>query len=293
MNLLEKFPEITRANEPLAPYTWLKIGGPAQYFAEPRSVEELTEVVAFCNENAVKWHIIGAGSNLLVLDNGVSGAVISLNSPAFGGVTVEGVTAHAGAGTLLSHLVTRTVAAGLSGFETLAGVPGTIGGAIFGNAGGRAGEISQYLKSLTILNASGEQEVRTANDIDFSYRSSGLDGCIVLSAGFELIEDEPEEITRRLRKIWIMKKTTQPLTFQSAGCIFKNPRGLSAGALIEQAGLKGTRVGDCEVSDRHANFIITHENATSDDLMRLIDLVRSKVLSAHGVELELEIQIWT
>ncbi|MCA8983003.1 MAG: UDP-N-acetylmuramate dehydrogenase [Planctomycetaceae bacterium] len=292
MNCLDKFADITRRDESLAPYTWLKLGGPAQYLIEPRTQEELAEVVQCCQQNEIALHVLGDGSNLLVRDEGVSGVVLRLVSGEFSRVTIEGTRVTAGAGALLSHVVSRTVAAGLTGLEELAGIPGTIGGAIVGNAGGRGGELGSKVESIQVVTHRGVIETIPADLIGFEYRNSHIDAPVVISATLQLEEGDAEEITRRLRKTWIMKKASQPLSSQSAGCVFKNPRGLSAGALIEQAGLKGTRVGDCEVSDIHANFIITHENTTSHDVLRLIDLVRSKVADHHGVELELEVKVW-
>ncbi len=174
----------------------------------------------------------------------------------------------------------------------MVGIPGTIGGALRGNAGGRSGDIGQCVSSVTVLTARGERFVRSEDELSFAYRSSSINELAILEAEFALQSDDPDEITRRMRKIWIMKKATQPLASQSAGCIFRNPRGLSAGALIEQAGLMGTRVGGAEISDRHANFIVTHPEATSDDVLRLIDLTQSKVAEQLGIDLALEIEIW-
>jgi UDP-N-acetylmuramate dehydrogenase len=290
--LHERFSRITRPDEPLAPYTWLKIGGPAQYLVEPASRDELLDVVRFCHEQELPLRVLGGGSNVLVRDEGVSGAVIRLTGDAFAEIAVAGTTVRSGAGALLSHLISRSVQAGLAGLEVLTGIPGTVGGALRGNAGGRAGDIGQFVSGVTVLTATGETFTRTEDELSFAYRESSIIELAVLEATFELSADDPEEITRRMRKLWIMKKASQPLSSQSAGCIFKNPRGLSAGTLIEQAGLKGTRIGAAEISDRHANFIVTHEAATSGDVLRLIDLARSKVAEQFGVELELEIQVW-
>ncbi len=292
MSCLDSFAEITRRDEPLAPYTWLKLGGPAQYLIEPRHVEELAQVVKCAHETGTSLHILGDGSNLLIRDEGISGIVIRLVSGDFSKIDVTGDRVTAGAGGLLSHVISRSVAAGLTGLESLAGVPGTIGGAIIGNVGGKSGEVGALVESIDVMTNSGEIETIPAELLGFGYRKSNINAAVVLSAALKLREGDPQEITKRLRKMWIMKKASQPLSSQSAGCIFKNPQGLSAGALIDQAGLKGTRIGDCEVSEMHANFIITHENATSADLLRLIDLIRSKVQDYHGIELELEIKIW-
>jgi UDP-N-acetylmuramate dehydrogenase len=292
MSSLDDFREITRTDEPLAPYTWLKIGGPAQYFMEPRTVEELVAVVSACHAEQIPVRLLGSGSNLLIRDEGVSGVVIRLTGDEFSFIEVEGTTVCSGAAALLSQLVSSSVREGLSGLETLAGIPGTVGGALHGNSGGSSGDIGQFVHSVTVLTAKGEQFTRTDDELTFGYRLSSINELAVLSAVFHVQQDDPDEIVRRMRKQWIIKKATQPLTFQSAGCIFKNPRGLSAGALIEQSGLKATRRGAAEISDRHTNFIVTHEGATFEDVFSLIDLTRTKVAEQFGADLELEIEIW-
>jgi UDP-N-acetylmuramate dehydrogenase len=292
MSLLEQFSEIIQADEPLAPLTWMKTGGVAQYIVTPRSQDELQKVVVWCHENETPIHVLGGGSNVLVSDDGVSGVVLRLTDSAFGNVEIDGTTVRVGATALLSHAISETVTAGLAGLETLVGIPGTIGGALKGNAGGKSGDIGQFVSAVTVLTAKGEKFTRREDELSFSYRQSSINELVILEGEFQLQEDSAEEITRRMKKLWIMKKATQPLASQSAGCIFRNPRGLSSGALIEQAGLKGTRVGGAEVSNRHANFVITHPEATSSDVLRLIDLIQSKVSEQFGVELELEIQVW-
>lgn len=292
MSLLEQFSEITEVDQPLAPLTWMKTGGVAQYVVTPRNRDELREVVTWCHENETHIHVLGGGSNVLVRDDGVSGVVLRLADSAFGNVEVDGTTVRAGATALLSHVISESVMAGLAGLESLVGIPGTIGGALRGNAGGKNGDIGQFVSAVTVLTAKGEQFTRREDELSFTYRSSSLNELVILEGEFQLHEDSVDEITRRMKKLWIMKKATQPLASQSAGCIFRNPRGLSSGALIEQAGLKGTRVGGAEVSDRHANFIVTYPEATSADVLRLIDLIQSKVSEQFGVELELEIQVW-
>lgn len=276
----------------MAPYTWLKLGGPAQFFLTPRDPEELVRVLKSCHAQQIPVRVLGSGSNLLVRDEGVSGAVLRLESPRFSDIKVADRMVRAGAGALLSHVVTETVRAGLAGLENLAGIPGTIGGAVLGNAGGRYGDLGQFIRSVTVVNYQGDRQNRRLDELSFAYRQSNVDDAVVLDVELELRPDDPEEIAKRLRKIWVLKKSSQPLGSQSAGCIFKNPRGLSAGSLIEQAGLKGTKIGGAEISDRHANFIVTQEGATSVEVMRLIDLIRSKVTEQFGVHLESEIKIW-
>ncbi|MGE0374427.1 MAG: UDP-N-acetylmuramate dehydrogenase [Planctomycetaceae bacterium] len=292
MATLDHAEQIVRRDEPLAPYTWLKVGGPAQFLISPRSIEELEQAVKWCASEYMPVRLLGGGSNLLIRDEGVPGAVIRLDGECFHEIRVEGTIVHAGGGALLSHVISQAVAAKLAGLESLVGIPGTVGGALHGNAGGRHGDIGQSVLSVNVMTAQGERFTRTEDELAFDYRNSSINELCILSAQFALAEEDPIEISRRMRTLWITKKASQPFSFQSAGCIFKNPRGLSAGALIEQAGLKGTRLGQCEVSDRHANFIVTHAGATSADVMRLIDLIRSKVHETHGLELELEIDVW-
>jgi UDP-N-acetylmuramate dehydrogenase len=269
MSSLDQFAEIVKRDESLAPYTWLKLGGPAQYFIEPRDVDELVRVVRVCCDQAIPVRVLGGGSNLIVRDEGVSGAVLRLSHPCFAEVHIEGNRAVAGGGALLSHVISE-----------------------HGNAGGRHGEISQYVRKVTVLTASGEKLVRSEDELLFDYRQSNFDELLILDAEFELQPDAQDEILQRLRKIWITKKASQPLSSQTAGCVFKNPRGQRAGQLIEQAGLKGTRIGGAEINDRHANFIVTHDGASSSDVLRLMDLVRSKVADQFAVHLEPEVKIW-
>lgn len=276
----------------MAPYTWLKVGGPAQFFLTPRNVDELVRLVQVCCEQQIPIHILGGGSNLLVRDEGVGGAVIRLTHPAFARISGTGPRLTAGSGALLSHVISEAVRRGLAGLEVLAGIPGTVGGAVHGNAGGRHGDIGSLVRQITVLNARGEQFVRKEDELVFAYRQSSLDELLILDVEFELQPEDPDTIAQRLRKIWVTKKATQPLSSQSAGCIFKNPRGQSAGELIEKAGLKGTRIGGAEVSERHANFIVTQPGATSSDVLRLMDLIRSKVSEQFGVHLEPELRIW-
>jgi len=292
MSLLERFREITQTDLPLASLTWFRVGGLAQYVVTPRSFDELQDVVRFCHEQQIPVHILGGGSNVLIRDEGVGGVILRLTHDAFSQVTIDGTTVRAGAGVVLSHLISETVKAGLAGLETLVGIPGTVGGALRGNAGGRSGDIGQWVSAVMVLTSAGEKFTRREDELSFAYRQSSVNELVILEGEFQLHADSPDEISHRMRKLWIMKKASQPLASQSAGCVFKNPRGLSAGALIEQAGLKGTRSGGAEVSDRHANFIVTHPGATAADVLRLIDLIKSRVSEQFGVDLEPEIQVW-
>ncbi|HEV3004635.1 MAG TPA: UDP-N-acetylmuramate dehydrogenase [Pirellulales bacterium] len=292
MPLLDGFEAIVRHAEPLAPHTWFHLGGPAEFFAEPRSADELAGLLRRCRDEEVPVRLLGGGSNVLVRDEGVPGVVVHLSVPEFARIDVQGRRVTAGGGAKLGHVISSSVREGLAGLEALVGIPGTIGGALHGNAGGRGGDVGQWTSRATVMTSTGEMVERTRDELVFAYRRSSLDELVILSAEFQLDQEHPDELTKRMQQQWIVKKASQPLAHQSAGCIFKNPRGLSASMLIDQAGLKGTRVGGAEVSDRHANFIVAEPNASSQDVLRLIELVRSRVADRLGVELELEIEIW-
>jgi len=292
MSGLTGFDDIVRQGEPLAPYTWFKIGGPAAYLAEPRSIEELGKLVRQCREQELPVRLIGGGSNLLVRDEGVPGVVVRLSSEAFAQVKTEGETITSGGGTKLGHLISIAVREGLAGLESLVGIPGTVGGALHGNAGGRGGDIGQWTSQASVMTRDGEIHERRREDLVFSYRESSLDELVIIEAKFQLEPTDSADLTKRMQKQWILKKASQPLGHQSAGCIFKNPRGMSAGMLIDQAGLKGTTVGGAVVSERHANFIVTEPGASSQDVLKLIDLVKSRVAERLGVELDTEIEVW-
>jgi UDP-N-acetylmuramate dehydrogenase len=292
MPLLDEFADIIKYQEPLAPYTSFKLGGPAEVLVQSRSGEELAAVVRRCSERAIPLRVLGGGYNVLVRDEGVRGAVLRLSAPAFTGVTVAGKRVRAGGGAVLSALISQAARHALAGLETLIGIPGTVGGALRHNAGDRAGEIGQFAREVEVLDGAGRPQVRERDELRFAYRWSNLDDPVLLSAEFELETDDPDAIVKRMRKAWIQRKAGQPLSFQAAGRIFKNPRGLSAAGLIEQAGLAGTRVGGAEVSERHANFIVVQPGGAARDVLRLIDLIRSRVQERFHVELELEISVW-
>ena len=292
MTLVSGFEKIVRQQEPLANRTWLKLGGPAAFYAEPKSVDELAALVRRCCEEEVPIRVIGGGSNVLIRDDGVPGMVMSLSSGDFAEIRVRSGRLTAGGGATLAHAISETVRVGLTGLESLVGIPGTIGGALHGNSGSRGGDIGQWACRATVMTRAGEILQRDREDLVFAYRQSSLDELVILSAEFQLEEDDPAQLTKRMQKQWIVKKAAQPLSHQNVATVFKNPRGMSAGMLIDQAGLKGTRVGEVEVSQRHANFIIAHEGATSQDVLRLIDMIRSRVAERLGVELETELEIW-
>jgi UDP-N-acetylmuramate dehydrogenase len=289
---LDEFADIIKRDEPLASYLYLKLGGPAEMLVQPRSREELSRFVRFCYQEGVPLRVLGSGCNLLVRDEGVHGAVLRLSEPAFTRIHVEGNRVQAGTGVAVSALISQAARHGLAGFETLVGIPGSVGGALRCNAGDRYGDIGQFVRQVEVMDSDGNTQMRERDELRFGERASNLDDPVLLAASFQLESDSADVIVKRMRKAWIARKASQPLSFQAAARIFKNPRGLSAAALIEQTGLARTRVGGVEVSDRDANYFIVPPGASSRDVLRLIDLVRSRVHERFNVTLEQEITVW-
>jgi UDP-N-acetylmuramate dehydrogenase len=292
MEPLAEFADIVKHNEPLAPYMHLKLGGPAEMLVQPRSFEELSRVVRHCFAHRIGLRVLGCGCNMLIRDEGVSGAVLRLSEPAFTQITVNGKRVRAGTGASVSALISASARHGLAGLETLVGIPGTVGGALRTNAGDRSGDIGQFVSLVEVLDSQGNLQVRDREELRFVEHDSNLDDPVLVTVEFNLETDSSDAIVKRMRKAWILRKATQPANFQAAGRIFKNPRGLNASALIEQASLARTRVGGAEVSDRDSNYIIVHPGATSKDVLRLIDLMRVRVQEQFNIPLEQEITVW-
>src|SRR5215216_6200989 len=283
---------IVEENVPLARYTWYRIGGPARWFVRPRSIEELQEAAGRCVENDIPIYVLGLGANLLIADEGVEGAVFRLDEEHWRRVKYDKTTVEVGAGVDLQKLIIRTVREGLTGIECLAGIPGTVGGGIRMNAGGKFGDIGACVTRVLVMDQEGTVFERLKDDLVFDYRSTNIAAKFILGATLELEQDDPDKIMRRTKEIWIYKRNSQPLNTKNAGCIFKNPRGLSAGALIDQSGLKGMRVGGAEVSTKHANFITAHPGCSSDDVMKLVKIIREKVYEKNEIVLESEVKVW-
>ena len=293
MHSFDDFRAIVTVDEPLAPLTWFRLGGPAAFLARPRDLAEVAALLRRARDADLPVRLLGGGSNILVGDAGFPGLVILLESPAFADVTIEGDRVIAGSAVPLTALISQTARAGLAGLEVLTGIPGTVGGALRGNSGGRQGAIGSFVRSVTVIGEDGEPIVRDREDLRFDYRSSDLDEPMIVAAEFAFEAEDPEAVVRRMRRIWIIKKENQPYGHQSSGCIFKNPNPeVSAGSLIERAGLKGTRIGGVEVSERHANFIVAEPGSKTADVLQLIELIRTKVRQQFGHDLELQIQVW-
>jgi UDP-N-acetylmuramate dehydrogenase len=292
MNIFRDLEEIVETNYPLAKHTWYGLGGPADFFIRPQSIEQLKDVALRCSENQIKIYVLGFGSNLLVSDEGLRAAVVKLDSDEFKKVGFEGDQVTAWAGADLGNLVRTCVEKGLSGIEALTGIPGSIGGAVKMNAGGSFGDISAAVETVTLMDNQGAIFEKSKPELMFDYRGTNITAKFILNAKMKLAEGEPEQIMRTVKEIWIHKKNNQPLNSKNSGCIFKNPRGASAGALIDRAGLKGLQIGGAAVSEKHANFIIADKKCKSRDVLRLIDAIKERVKEQFDTELELEIEIW-
>lgn len=292
MGILTGLEHFVREQEALAPYTWLRVGGAAQYFAEPTSQAELVELVKRCHAGGTPVRVLGGGSNVLVQDEGVKGVVVQLTAGAFATIQHTGKKITAGGGAKLGHVVSTAVREGLAGVEMLAGIPGTLGGALHTNAGIHGGDIGQYLASATVLTTAGEIITRKKQDLRFGYRASSLDDLVILSAELELEPGDPVWLTKQMQQQWILKKASLPLSDQNTGCIFKDAGGRTAASLIEDAELKGERRGDVQISDRNANHFVAGPKAKSKEVLDLIAYVRKVVADKTGTELELAIEIW-
>ncbi len=292
MNIFNGLESIVETDYPLAKHTWYKIGGPADYFIRPDSIETLQEVVQRCRENNLKSYVIGFGSNLLVSDEGVRGAVIKLETDHFKQSQFGQETLCAWAGAELRTLVLTCVKKGFSGLETLAGIPGSIGGAVCMNAGGHFGDIGSVIESVTLMDRQGTVFEKHKPELSFDYRRNNITAPFILNATMSLSPGDPEQIMRSVQETWIYKKNNQPLNTRSCGCVFKNPRGQSAGALIDRAGLKGLQIGAAKVSEKHANFIVAEPGCQSADVRKLIDTVIKQIDDQFDIELEMEIEIW-
>ena len=277
-------------NEPMSDHTSYGIGGPAGAYITPKDRCDLAGILKFANKYSIETHFVGSGSNLLVSDSGIDGIVLT---PAKSLTQLEFNDGHviAESGVMLGRLVKECIKRNLTGVESMIGVPGTLGGALVMNAGAFGGEISNYLHSVEIMNMSGEIKTYYPGDIDFAYRFSTLrTDEFVLLARFDLKEEKSIIIQEKKNKASKGRKTNQPLKFRSAGSVFKNPKENAAGYLIDQAGLKGIRVGNAEISKHHANFFVNHGNARSSDITSLIRLARKTVYEKFGIKLELEVK---
>ncbi|MBI2903585.1 MAG: UDP-N-acetylmuramate dehydrogenase [Candidatus Methylomirabilis oxyfera] len=295
VRLRERLQDVIRGHilieEPLCRHTYFRIGGPAEVMVYPADVEDLKVLLAVARDESVPVLVLGSGSNMLVLDGGVEGVVINLSRTFLDLSAVDGLV-RCGAGVRTSRLLALAARSGLTGFEGLTGVPGTVGGAIRGNAGTPSGTILDHLDWIRVVDCSGEERLLSRGEMNTGYRSCALPtGAVIVEAAFTLRKGVPVEIRRTISTLLVRRNLTQPVEFRSAGCIFKNPLGDFAGRLVELAELKRLRRGGAEISGTHGNFIVNLGGATAADVLWLVDRARTEVRAKTGVALELEIQV--
>ena len=293
--MTEKFAALTKmikTDVPMAMHTWLQLGGRAEYFAEPRNESELVTLLKACREEGVVVRTLGLGTNILVSDDGVPGMVIRLTAPDFCRIETDAPFLIAGAGAKLGRAITAGVYEGLAGLEGFIGIPGTVGGAVWNNISTSDGDIGQSVESVRIVTYAGETLDLGRDEIVFSSGSCSLENAVIISCRFRLEHEDAGELSKRLQKLWIVRKKTQPMGHQGSGWLFKDPRGQSASELIDDAGLKGTRIGGAVVCDRNPNFVIVEPECSSDDVRRLARLIAAQVRERFEVDLELDLELW-
>ena len=288
-------PEIEcKWNEPMARHTSFRIGGPVEAMAFPKNDKELAQVLKASALLDVKPVILGAGTNVLAPDAGMDGLVICLKDCLDGMEQLDDTHIRVMAGVTMTRAAVFAANLGLSGLEFAHGIPGTVGGGVYMNAGAYGGEICQVCESVTVMDMSGNISVKTCHEMDFSYRHSVLEdeGGIVISAVFALESADPDVIRGKMKELMGKRSASQPLDLPSAGSAFKRPVGGYAAALIDQAGLKGYQVGGAAISTKHAGFAVNVGNATAEDVKALLNQVSEKVFESSGIRLEPEVRIW-
>ena len=283
----------TSRDEPLARFTTMRVGGPADLFATVHNAHELRALVRFARTRELPHFVLGRGSDLVIADAGVRGLVIQVRAE---GSRTEGDRYTAEAGVQMARAATETQRASLTGLEFGLAIPGTVGGAVWANAGAHESDVAGVLESARVLAADGAESIVFAADLGFAYRESRFKASgdpgrdVVIDATFRLSPADPDVIKERLDDIRHWRQANQPLGLPSAGSVFRNPPGDSAGRLVEAAGLKGTRIGGAVVSEKHANFIVNDQKGSASDVRRLAEHVQAEILARHGIELGFEIE---
>ncbi|MEQ1825232.1 MAG: FAD-binding protein [Pirellula sp.] len=290
--VLSGFKNVVREEQSLAPFTWLRIGGPTRYLIEPDDQQQLVELVRICQSNSIPMKLMGGGSNLLIRETGFGGATLVLSAPAFNQMSRDGNRVRCGGGAKLSHLIAFCVGQGLGGLEHLIGIPGSVGGALKGNSGTSEGDIGQAVESVQLLTAGGSVVEATGKQLAFSYRESSLDELAILEVVFRLEPGDVRALTKREQTFWILKRGRQPSFPERAAVAFINPTGYEASDLLLQAGFNGSSEGAIRLSSTYPNFLIASAGATSDQVLTLLDRVREGVHERTGVQLQSHLQIW-
>ena len=280
------------AREPLSRHTSFQIGGPAALFCEPQNKRQLARAVAVCRQAGVRYYLLGKGTNILFADEGFDGVVIHIGE-VLGNIECNGLSVTAQAGAALSKVCIAAANEGLSGLEFAYGIPGCVGGAVYMNAGAYGGEMCQVVTGVTAMDRAGNLLDIPADKLDLSYRHSRFmnEDLVILSVRVKLEKGDREEIRAKMAELMTRRRTSQPLELPSAGSTFKRPATGYAAAMIEAAGLKGLRVGDAQVSEKHAGFVVNRGRATCKDVLRLMEQVQDRVEQDTGVRLEPEVRI--
>ncbi len=291
MSFPDDLMHLVRTDEPLGPLVWLGIGGPARFFAEPVDTSEVSSLVQFARQQNLLLRVLGGGSNILVRESGVDGLVLSL-SGATSGVRIAGTKLTAGSAAKLSHAVIKSVGEGLGGLEHLVGIPGTVGGAVAGNASSVGRDIGSVVESISVLDSDGSARTLSQQEAGFSHRKTSLGGLTILDVTFQLESVDAVALTKRMQKLWIGRNSSRPATEPRIAMPFVDPDGMPAMELIQSVGLAGLREGDAALDAQCPHFLIAHSGATSQQCLRLIERVREQVLLQTGIDLQLNLQIW-
>lgn len=279
--------------EKMSKHTSFKIGGEADVFVVPQSIDELKLLIKYLRENNIIYYIVGRGTNLLVSDKGLRGCVVNIGSE-LSKIKVRGTKLEAEAGAQMIQIADEALNNGLTGFEQLSGIPGTIGGAIAMNAGAYGRNIDELVISCDVINENNKIVTINKKDLDFSYRHSiiGEKDYIVTKVSLRLTEGNKDDILSKMNQIKNIRNSNQPMEYPSAGSVFKRPENSYASKLIEESGLKGERVGDAQVSEKHSGFIINLGNATEKDVYKLITKIQKTIKTYYNIDLETEIKMW-
>jgi UDP-N-acetylenolpyruvoylglucosamine reductase len=282
---------LIRRDEPMAKHTTLRVGGPADIYAEPASEADLAAILKCCGERGVNFFILGRGSNLLVRDAGFRGVVICLSHSNFSRIEIDGTRIRCGAGAKQKHVAIEAKRAGLSSVEFLEGIPGSIGGALRMNAGAMGGETFNAVESVRVMDFAGQVSELTPSEMAVSYRSCAtLKNHIALGAVFKCTPQPREEIEKRMKAYSEKRWSSQPAA-PSAGCMFKNPATIPAGKLIDELGLKGAKVGGARISAEHGNFLVNDGGATAKDVLELMGILQAKAKAERGIDLHPEVEV--
>ena len=282
---------ILKRDEPMARHTTLRVGGPADVYVEPANENDLSAILKLCGARDVKFFILGRGSNLIVRDGGFRGVAISLAAPEFSRIEIDGIRIRAGAGTRQKAVAIEAKRNGLSGVEFLEGIPGSIGGALRMNAGAMGSETFNTVESVRVMNFSGTAHEIKRPEIAVEYRSCAfLKNHIALGCVFQCTPQPRAEIEKRMKAYNKKRWSSQPAA-PSAGCMFKNPATIAAGRLIDELGLKNTKIGGARISQEHGNFLVNDGGATAKDVLELMELLRAKVMAMRGIEMHTEVEV--